>query len=143
MGWPELSRALSACLGGFATLFPAAKLEDRAEMVFWILVAGLVAAVTLAITRPLMRPAPQPTDTVDADIAVYKDQLKEIAADEARGTLAATEAEGARAEIARRLLRVTQDVSKPASAPPGSSERNRFILPVSVITSIGLPVVSL
>lgn len=111
-------------------------------MVFWILVAGLVAAVTLAITRPLMRPAPQPAGAADADIAVYKDQLKEIATDEARGTLAAAEAEGARAEIARRLLRATQDNPKTESAQRGS-DRNRFILPVSILTSVALPAVSL
>ena len=81
-------------------------------MVFWILVAVLVAGVTLAITRPLMRPPAGAPADADADIAVYKDQLKEIAADETRGTLAANEAESARAEIARRLLRVTQDKSR-------------------------------
>ncbi len=111
-------------------------------MVFWILVAGLVAAVTLAITRPLMRPAPQPTGVADADIAVYKDQLKEIAADQARGTLGAAEAESARAEIARRLLRATQDNPKTESAPR-AGDRNRFILPISILTSVALPVVSL
>ena len=57
-------------------------------MVFWVLVAVLVAGVTLAITRPLMRPAEQVATDADADIAVYKDQLNEIATDEARGTLA-------------------------------------------------------
>jgi cytochrome c-type biogenesis protein CcmH len=111
-------------------------------MVFWILVAGLVAAVTLAITRPLIRPAPQPAGSADADIAVYKDQLKEIAADEARGTLAAGEAESARAEIARRLLRATHDNPKVESTPRGDG-RNRFIVPVSILTSVALPVASL
>ena len=111
-------------------------------MVFWILVAGLVAAVTLAITRPLIRPAPQPAGAADADIAVYKDQLKEIAADEARGTLAAGEAESARTEIARRLLRATQDNPKVESAPR-AGDRNRFILPVSILTSVILPIASL
>lgn len=111
-------------------------------MVFWILVAALVAGVTLAITRPLLRPAVEPPADGEADIAVYKDQLKEIAADEARGALAPNEAESARAEIARRLLRVTQDDSKSAVAAPAAA-RNRFITPVSVLTSIALPVVSL
>ncbi|MFA5958145.1 c-type cytochrome biogenesis protein CcmI [Hyphomicrobium sp.] len=113
-------------------------------MVFWILVAGLVAAVTLAITWPLMRqPAQAATDAdADADIAVYKDQLKEVTADEARGTLAANEAENARAEIARRLLRVTQDTPKSETAARAAA-RNRFILPVSLLTSVALPVASL
>ncbi|CCB65588.1 MULTISPECIES: c-type cytochrome biogenesis protein CcmI [unclassified Hyphomicrobium] len=111
-------------------------------MVFWILVAVLVAGVTLAIVRPLMRPAEPAGATAGADVAVYKDQLKEITADEARGTLGADEAESARAEIARRLLRVTQDNSKSTTAAEAAM-RNRFIVPISILTCIALPIVSL
>ncbi|MFT3731010.1 MAG: c-type cytochrome biogenesis protein CcmI [Hyphomicrobium sp.] len=107
-------------------------------MVFWILVAALVAGVTLAIIRPLMRAPAEAAATADADIAVYKDQLKEIAADEARGTLAAGEAESARTEIARRLLRVAQE-----SPDSRSRDTGRFVLPVSLVMSIAVPVVSL
>lgn len=111
-------------------------------MVFWILVAVLVAGVTLAIIRPLLR-APEPASAyAEADIAVYKDQLKEIAADEGRGTLASDEAESARTEIARRLLRVTQDNIKSSTAS-GASAVNRFIVPVSLATAVALPIVSL
>ena len=53
-------------------------------MLFWILVAVLVAGVTLAITRPLTRSSDAPVNSVDTDSAVYKDQLKEVAADAAR-----------------------------------------------------------
>ena len=109
-------------------------------MVFWILVAGLVAGVTLAITRPLTRSTSNSVNSADADIAVYKDQLKEVAADAAGGTLAPSEAEAARAEIARRLLRST------AGAKPIINERGAqhpFAGPVYVITSIALPVASL
>jgi cytochrome c-type biogenesis protein CcmH len=111
-------------------------------MVFWILVAGLVAGVTLAIIRPLTRPAAQETATANADIAVYKDQLKEVGADQARGTLGADEAESARAEIGRRLLRVAQEDAE-SEAPDRAANRNRFIVPVSLVTSIALPVASL
>lgn len=111
-------------------------------MVFWILVAVLVAGVTLAIIRPLLR-APEPASpSAEADIAVYKDQLKEIAADEGRGTLASDEAESARTEIARRLLRVTQDNTKSSTASRASAV-NRFIVPVSLATAVALPIVSL
>lgn len=111
-------------------------------MVFWILVAGLVAGVTLVIMRPLMRQPITPGGIADADVAVYKDQLKEIAADEARGAIAANEAESARTEIARRLLRVTQDNEK-SDSPSRASARNRFVTPVTIATTIALPVVSL
>ena len=115
-------------------------------MIFWILVACLVAVVTLAITRPLLRAAPQAAEDPDAvtaaaDIAVYKDQLKEVAADEASGTLASSEAEIARSEIARRLLRTT--ATKNNVEVPRRSGRASFAMYASVLTSIALPIVSL
>ena len=110
-------------------------------MLFWILVAVLVAGVTLAITRPLTRSSDAPVNSVDADSAVYKDQLKEVAADAVRGSLAAVEAEAARAEIARRLLRSTEANAKLSAREPGG--RHRFAKSVYVLTSIALPVASL
>jgi cytochrome c-type biogenesis protein CcmH len=84
----------------------------------------------------------QEAGTASADIAVYKDQLKEIVADEARGTLGPDEAENARAEVGRRLLRVTQESAESKTSDSAAS-RNRFITPVSLVTSIALPVASL
>jgi len=110
-------------------------------MLFWILVGVLVAGVTLAITRPLTRSAGPPVKAADADIAVYKDQLREVVADEARGSLAAREAEAASAEIARRLLRSTETNAKSPDGGPGG--RGRFAKPIYVVTSIALPVASL
>lgn len=77
-----------------------------ARMIFWILVAALASLVTFWVTRPLMRPAPPATPASAADIAVYKDQLAEIDADVTRGQLSPVEAEAARAEVARRLIRL-------------------------------------
>lgn len=115
-------------------------------MIFWILVAGLVAMVTLAITRPLLRAAPQAAEDPDAltaaaDIAVYKDQLKEVSADEASGMLASGEAENARSEISRRLLRTTE--AKGRAEGSGRSRRAGFATYASVLTSIALPIASL
>jgi cytochrome c-type biogenesis protein CcmH len=115
-------------------------------MVFWILVAGLVAAVTLVITRPLLRPVltgegGESSATAAADVAVYKDQLKEVASDEASGTLGAVEAQSARSEIARRLLRSTAATEK--SEAPARAGRHRYATYASVLTSVALPLASL
>lgn len=115
-------------------------------MIFWILVACLVAVVTLVITRPLLGAAPlAPEDpdavTAAADIAVYKDQLKEVAADEASGALASSEAEIARSEIARRLLRTNAE--KNSGEVPKRSRRARIATYASILTSIAVPIVSL
>lgn len=115
-------------------------------MLFWVLVACLVSMVTLAITRPLLRASPgaaqdPDTATAAADIAVYKDQLKEVAADEASGALASAEAENARSEIARRLLRVSGggDDGLSSADPPATAFAKRAFF----ATSLLLPVVSL
>lgn len=115
-------------------------------MIFWILVACLVAVVTLVITRPLLWAAPQSAEDPDAvtaaaDIAVYKDQLKEVAADEASGTLASNEAENARSEIARRLLRTAADMDR--AETPQRRKRAGFAAYASILTSIALPIASL
>ncbi len=107
-------------------------------MIFWIAVAMLAAAVTYAVTRPMAEEAGALSDASAADLAVYKDQLTEIDADAARGTINATEAEAARAEVARRLLR------RPAGgkATPALAS-NAFLKPVYLATTLALPSVSL
>ena len=75
-------------------------------MLIWIVFAVMTAAVLAAVLRPLARgPSIGAAGSREgADIAIYRDQLAEIAAERARGVLGAEEAEQARREVARRLL---------------------------------------
>lgn len=67
---------------------------------------GLLAAVVaILLLRPLMR-AGAGADAAAAERAVYRDQLAELAAEAANGQMPAADAENARLEIERRLLRV-------------------------------------
>jgi len=71
------------------------------------LIFTLLAAATLAtIALPLLRPAHGIADRGQFDRAVYRDQLKELDRDLARGVLSPAEAQSARLEIQRRLLAV-------------------------------------
>ena len=108
-------------------------------MVFWIAVAMLAAGVTYAVTRPLLQPAETPADAALADRAVYKDQLTEIDADAARGTISLSEAEAARAEVARRVLRQ----SDRASGASVSAVWTRLVKPIYLAATLALPLVSL
>lgn len=108
-------------------------------MVFWILVALLSAAVTYVVTRPLLQPLADAADASEADIAVYKDQLAEIDADEARGTISKAEAEAARAEVSRRVLR-KPDV---AVAAPTSPASQNLVTPIHLAATLALPLLSL
>ncbi|MEO1469365.1 MAG: c-type cytochrome biogenesis protein CcmI, partial [Pseudomonadota bacterium] len=60
-----------------------------------------------------------------SDTALYRDQLTELARDVERGTVSAAEAEGTRAEIARRLLAANRRAAQsgPARSAPASASR--------------------
>ena len=110
-------------------------------MVFWISVAVLAAAVTFAVTRPLGRLGDSGADAPQADLAVYKDQLSEIDSDRARGILSDAEAEAARTEIARRVLRQAGDDKKLAAATKASPRHS--LLPVFYAAWAVIPMLSL
>ena len=76
-------------------------------LLLWICCAVLTVGVIVALTRPLVagpRGSSAAHDADRADLAVYRDQLREIEADRERGLIGGAEAEAARVEIARRLL---------------------------------------
>lgn len=80
-------------------------------MAFWIIAAGMTIAATLAALWPLFRASPDEAATrADHDVEVYAAQLRELDADVERGSIAADEAETARAEIGRRLLKAAGGV---------------------------------
>jgi cytochrome c-type biogenesis protein CcmH len=82
---------------------------------FWLTGAALAAAVLAWLLRPFFgRAAPGPVSRNVANVAVYRDQLRELDADLAAGTLAPEDYERARAELEARLL---QDVGE-ADRPP-------------------------
>lgn len=76
-------------------------------MVLWIAFALLTAAVLAAVLAPLVRSRPQDDAASSPEagtLAVYRDQLRELEADEARGVLGPEEAQAAKLEVSRRLL---------------------------------------
>jgi len=86
---------------------------------FWLIGAAAAAAVLAWVLRPLLsRRHVQAPSRAAANVAVYRDQLRELDADLAAGTLAREDYERARAEIeARALQDAGQPESEPARAP--------------------------
>lgn len=74
-------------------------------MLLWLCFALLTAAVVTLLLRPLREATVAAVEPESADLAVYRDQLRELDAERDRGLLNPAEAENARAEIARRLLK--------------------------------------
>ena len=114
-------------------------------MAFWA--AGIVlAAVAVALVlRPLISSTKaKDFSQGDANISIYRDQLRELEADLASGKLAQADFERARDEIEARLL---EDVAAPEAAPRAGNSRRAAIavaaaLPVMAIAvylAVGTP----
>jgi cytochrome c-type biogenesis protein CcmH len=68
-------------------------------------IAGLLVVIALAmLLRPLLRRRPPELARAAYDVAIYRDQLDEIARDISRGVLSDADAAAARLEVERRLL---------------------------------------
>ena len=96
-----------------------------AIMILWVIFALMTAAAIFAVVWPLGRASR--ASAGGSDLAVYKDQLKEIDSDRACGLIGEAEAEAARLEISRRLLAAADAPSGASAAATGSlrSERRR------------------
>ncbi len=84
---------------------------------FFAAAAGLAALALVLVLRPLFaRRDPPRVSRREANVAIYRDELRELDADLAAGTLAREDYQRARLELEARLL---EDVSaaEPASAP--------------------------
>lgn len=103
-------------------------------MLFWLTAALLTLGASAAVLWPFLRGASHDLAAPAAhDLEVYRDQLGEIERDAANGLVGPAEAEEARAEIGRRILRAA---GTGAGASAGSSER----LGKSIVTAAVLAV---
>jgi cytochrome c-type biogenesis protein CcmH len=109
-------------------------------MVLWIGFAILAAAVVWAVTRPLLAPASTPAGAADTELAVYRDQLAEIESERADGLIAGPEAEAARAEVARRLIRTAEQSNLPNTDDEPTQSRARSL---ALLVAAALPVLAL
>ncbi|MDR7222641.1 c-type cytochrome biogenesis protein CcmI [Aminobacter aminovorans] len=117
-------------------------------MLFWIIAAVLTLGASLAVLLPLTRQT-RARDDASHDLEVYRDQLGEVDRDAARGLIAASDAEQARAEIARRIIKLdAENAREPRKASQLGPRLVGMIavlavplLSWSVYTAIGSPTV--
>ncbi len=106
----------------------------------WAVFAVLTALAALSVLVPLARAGRSRGVAEDAatapDAAIYADQLAELERDVARGAISGREAEAARAEIGRRLIRASQRPQE--VAPP---RRWRLIVAAG-LAIVGLPLLA-
>jgi cytochrome c-type biogenesis protein CcmH len=88
----------------------------------WLIGAGLAIAVLAWVLRPLFsRKYAGALSRNEANVAIYRDQLRELDADLAAGTLAREDYDRARAELEARAL---QDAGQPEAQPARSPSRS-------------------
>jgi len=102
----------------------------------WISFALLTVFVLLVIVFPLVRKRPDmPDDTqrTDYDVALYKDQLKEVERDLERGILNVDQADAVRTEIQRKLLHAADAQKHHTPEIVSSGANGRGILTATAI----------
>lgn len=94
-------------------------------MSFWIATAAFSALVVVLVMLAFLRPQRASTPSAAYDLQVYRDQLKEVERDVARGVLTVEEADRARAEVSRRLLEADRalQASQATDSKTGSLDR--------------------
>ena len=110
-------------------------------MVLFYAVAGaLVLATTFVLIRPLIT-GPGGTEARGTrDARLYRDQLDEVERDLARGTINAGEAEGARAEVSRRLIAATGRAKTAVAFSPAPRLHSRLLAGIALIGAPALAV---
>jgi cytochrome c-type biogenesis protein CcmH len=102
----------------------------------WVL--GAIACLVCIgfIVRPILAPRTVDIGAAAKDLALYKDQLREVDSDLARGVLSNDDAESARLEISRRILgadkRAQLEVGG-AKAPAGANKAIAVIIALAVL----------
>ncbi len=99
-------------------------------MTFWILIAMLALAVGAILTWALLRGRTGGTPAAAYDLKVYRDQLKEVDRDLARGVIDAADAERVRNEVSRRILAADAQLQ---AGPDGAGRTNHPALALALI----------
>jgi cytochrome c-type biogenesis protein CcmH len=117
-------------------------------MLLWVCFAILTAAVVALLLRPLRRADTMTVEPAAADLAVYRDQLRELDAERERGLVIESELESARAEVARRLLKRAGDDKVVAPSRDDTTSHTRAqriylaVVALMPVVAIGLYLVS-
>jgi len=99
-------------------------------MALWFPLALMTAAAVFVVLWPLGRARLAPPS--GGDVAVYRDQMRELERDRSAGLIGRTEAEAARVEISRRLLAAADAQARAQSAAP-APWRRRFIAVAALV----------
>src|SRR5690606_7352877 len=98
-------------------------------MMFWFLAALMTFAACMSVIAPFLRPAGAAVPSQAHNLEVYADQLREVERDLARGLIGRGEADEARAELGRRILRIADEKRASASV----SRKSRVVATLALL----------
>ena len=90
-------------------------------MIFALAAALLTALAVAAVLIPVLRRHRRAPLRADYDLTVYRDQLRELESDRARGLVSEEQVEAARTEIERRMLRAARARDAAQAADPAQT----------------------
>ncbi len=105
----------------------------------WLTFALMIAVALGILLVPMLRAKDGGFSRAEHDIAVYRDQLREVAAEKDRGLLGEDEAKAAELEIARRLLRADAEISATTAGPKRKSLRWTAVALIVAVPLISFP----
>ncbi len=130
MGWQGCRFALFTAR---PALYMEAKWEKR--MWFWIIITLLAVLVVSRLALTLLRGRPGTEPAAAYDLRVYRDQLKEVERDLARGVIAEADADRVRAEVSRRILAADAQLHGETT---GEGSVNRAGMVIAALLGIGV-----
>ena len=108
---------------------------------FWAVAAVMCIVVAIAFVVVIMRTRAAAAPSAAYDLQVYRDQLKDVDRDVARGTVSADEAERIRLEISRRILDADKTAQRGTdttpTAPPHASALAIGLAALAITGSFG------
>lgn len=104
-------------------------------MTFWIIVLAAAVIGAAIIVRPLLRDRDSAAPRAAHDAQVFRDQLKELENDVARGAVDAAEADGAKLEIQRRLLAADDELQAAGGSGPAPLGVSRAMAAILIIAT--------
>lgn len=105
-------------------------------MGFWIATAAFSLLVVVLLMRAALRPRQLATPAAAYDLQVYRDQLREVERDVARGVLTEDEAARARAEVSRRLLEADRALQSAQAHTARSGTTDKGLIGVALAACV-------
>ncbi|GLQ07823.1 c-type cytochrome biogenesis protein CcmI [Sneathiella chinensis] len=103
----------------------------------WVLLLVLTVVALMILIYPLLKKDTEGTARVKGGLTVYKQQLQELEQDVARGILSGTEADQARLEIQRRILKASRE------SGAGDTLRSARMIGVAIALIVAVPAAAL